>query len=128
MPLETTEIAHLVAAMLTVNEFPVDRAVTLIPAFHRSGLLDPARVAAMPQEDVIRAMSEAGYTRGGFLPIVSFRLYKLLEAVTAGRLDSLRAAATTDDEASFSTTLRAVHGWGPVTAVVAWHLWRRSLK
>lgn len=116
--------ANLVAAMLAVNFYPLDRAYGLMPAFRDRGLLDPAKVSAMDQQDLISAMSAAGYARGGFLPILSYRLYKLLEAVADGKLDGLPAFATANDRASFVAALTAVHGFGPSTAATAWALFR----
>lgn len=72
MALTTGETANLVAALLTVNLYPLHRARALMPAFEARSLLDPAVVACLRQDDLIAAMSDAGYSRGGFLPIVSF--------------------------------------------------------
>jgi len=123
MPLSSDETGTLVAALLTVNLYPLARAHALLPGFRAAGLLDPAAVAAMPQPAVIAAMEAAGYTRGGFLPIVSFRLYALLEAVAAGELDGLRAFVAAGDRAGFVAALGAIKGFGPSTAGAAWELW-----
>jgi hypothetical protein len=122
--LDSAATTNLVAAMLAVNFYPVDRAYRLMPAFRERGLLDPAKVAAMEQEALITAMSAAGYDRGGFLPILSYRLYTLMEALSAGKLDKLPALAASNDEAGFTTSLTAVHGFGPSTAATAWALFR----
>jgi hypothetical protein len=122
MPLSSDHVAHLVTALLAVNQYPLDRAAKLIPAFRAQGLLNPARLAAMEQEAAIKAMTEAGYARGGYLPIVSFRLYKLMEAVAAGQLDELEKAAATGDRQRFDTVLSGIHGFGPATTEAAWSL------
>ena len=124
--LDVAAIKNLVAAMLAVNFYPVDRAYNLMPAFSERGLLDPGRVAAMEQADVIAAMSAAGYARGGFLPILSYRLFTLMEAVAAGKLDALPALVASNDEEKFSAALATVHGFGPRTAATAWQLFRAS--
>lgn len=124
--LEPAAIANLVASLLAVNFYPVDRAHALMPAFGERGLLDPAKVAAMPHADLIAAMTAAGYDRGGFVPILSFRLYSLMEAVATGALDSLVALAQANDEEKFVATLGAVPGFGPRTAATAWQLFRAS--
>lgn len=120
------EPAALVAALLAVNFFPVDRAYGLMPAFHERGLLDPSTVAAMPQADLIEAMNAAGYKRGGFVPILSFRLYKLMDALASGALAPLGALAAAGDKAGFIETLSAVEGFGPRTAETAWELFRAT--
>ncbi|MDP2307744.1 MAG: hypothetical protein Q8P18_17095 [Pseudomonadota bacterium] len=121
--LSPTEAANLVAALLTVNLYPLDRAHALMPAFEARGLLDPATVAALPQEALVASMTEAGYRRGGFLPIVSFRLYALMDAIAAGTLDVLRDHVAKQDRAAFVDVLSGVSGFGPSTAGAAWALW-----
>lgn len=122
--LDSAAAANLVAAMLTVNFYPVDRAYGLMPAFRERGLLDPAKVAAMSHEELISAMNAAGYARGGFLPILSYRLVTLMAAVASGALDALPAQVAVNDEAKFAATLTTVHGFGPSTAATAWALFR----
>ena len=126
MPLPAPAVANLAAAMLAVNFFPLDRAYALMPAFQERGLLDPVRVAAMPQPALIEAMDAAGYRRGGFLPILSFRLYALMEHLGDGRLDALPEAATRGDRAAFDVILGAVPGFGPRTIEAAWSLFTAS--
>jgi endonuclease III-like uncharacterized protein len=123
MSLSEDHVAHLVTALLTVNLYPVDRAAALMPAFKAKGLLDPARVAALPQDQLAEAMKDAGYARGGFLPIVSFRMYPLMEAVAGGQLDELEGAVAARDKDRFAKVLSSVHGFGPRTAETAWMLW-----
>lgn len=123
MALTEPQIAHLVAALLTVNLYPLDRAAALMPAFKERGLLDPARVGMLKQEELAEAMRGAGYARGGFVPIVSFRLYPLMEALAAGQLDGLPAAVEAGDRAQFEALLCAIHGFGPTTSAAAWSLW-----
>ncbi len=122
--LDPAATANLVAAMLAVNFYPVDRAYSLMPAFRDRGLLDPARVAAMSHEDLISAMNAAGYARGGFLPILSYRLVTLMAAIASGALDPLPAHVAANDEAKFAATLAGVHGFGPSTTASAWRLFR----
>lgn len=120
------ETASLVAALLSVNQYPIAMAYALIPAFEERGLLDPARVAAIPHADLIEAMKDAGYTRGGYVPILSFRLYKLMDALASGALAPLAGLAAAGDKARFVETLCAVEGFGPRTAETAWDLFRTA--
>lgn len=124
--LDPASTANLVAALLAVNFYPVDRAYALMPAFAERGLLDPAKVAALPHAELIAAMTAAGYDRGGFVPILSFRLYSLMEAIASGSLDALVALAATGQEAEFVATLEAIPGFGPRTASTALQLFRAS--
>ena len=123
MALSTENIADLVAALLCVNQYPLHRAVALVPALKAAGLLDPATVNALSQDALVAALRAAGYDRGGFVPILAFRMYPLMEALAAGQLDPLADAARSGDKAAFAATLGAVHGYGPRTIDLAWTLW-----
>jgi hypothetical protein len=123
---DSAAIANLVAPLLAVNFYPVDRTYGLMPAFKERGLLDSAKVAAMPHADLIAATTDAGYDRGGFVPILSFRLYSLMEAISSGALDSLQPLSATNNEEKFMLTLGAVQGFGPRTAATAWQLFQAS--
>ena len=126
MPLTPSETGHLVTAMLAVNNYGTDRAAALLPAFQARGLLDAPRAAEMERDALIVAMTDAGYARGGFLPILWYRHQQLMEAITKGALDRLPGLVQADDEAGFKALLASVHGWGPVTSTTAWNLWRAA--
>ena len=80
------------------------------------------RVATTPQPELIAAMADTGYARGGFLPILSFRLDALPEHVGDGRLDGLAEAAATGDPAVVEARLGVVLGFGPRSIASAWML------
>ncbi len=124
MPLSRSEISNLVAALLAVNFYSVERACALMPRFEALGLLDPTTYVTLDQGQVMSRMIEAGYARGGFVPILSFRLYPLMEAISAGGLDVLRELVAADDRAAFTARLSSIHGFGPRTVENAWQLWR----
>lgn len=112
----------LVTALLSVNQYPLAKVEAVMPEFEKSGLLDPARAAAMPQAELIAAFEAAGYRRGGYLPILSFRYAKLMEGVRDGELNDLEPLVARHDKAGFLARLRALHGFGPTTAMIAWQL------
>jgi hypothetical protein len=128
MPLKPSEVAHLVTAMLAVNFYPTDRVANLLPAFQSRGLLDPAVASKMDRDEIMGAMRESGYARGGFLPILWYRHQQLMEAISNGALDILSALVQSGDEAGFKAKLASLHGWGPVTAHTAWILWRSDFE
>lgn len=123
MPLSSIHVEHLVAATLSVNGYSADRAVALMPAFRRAGLLDAAKVAALEGDALIAACEGAGYTRGGFVPIIAYRLLATLKAAADGQLDALPGHVAANRPAEFAAVLRSVHGFGPRTAETAWALW-----
>lgn len=123
MSLSSQQIEHLVVSLLSVNGYTVERAVALMPAFRRAGLLDPAKVAAMDGDTLVATCIEAGYARGGYVPIIGYRIVRLVEAASAGKLDALPAHVKANREADFAAVLATVHGFGPRTAATAWALW-----
>jgi hypothetical protein len=128
MPLSAAQTEALVTAMLTVNGYPVGRAAALMPKFREHSLLNPAELAKLKGERIISAMKEAGYERGGFLPILSFRLCELMEALASTVLDPLASHAANGDEAGFCALLSSIHGFGPRTSEIAWVLWTTPAK
>lgn len=73
-------LEKLLAALLSVNGYQVDRALRLMPALREAGILAPDHesVANLPQGDMIKALVDAGYNRGGYLPIMSCRVSKFM--------------------------------------------------
>lgn len=127
MATEPAQISFLVSALLAVNFYTVDRAYSLMPAFGERGLLDPKRVAAMSHDELNAAMVAAGYNRGGFVPILSYRLAALMDAVAGGSLATLGGLAIAGKKEAFIATLSAVEGFGPRTAETAWELFRDAV-
>lgn len=126
MPLDSDEVGQLVVALLCMNNYLVDRAAGLVPAMRERGLLDPVRVAATSQEAAIGELSAAGYARGGYLPIITFRLFALIEDLGSGKLDALPSIVAAGKKDEFISALAGVHGFGPRTAETAWLLWPTS--
>lgn len=123
MALSAPQVEHLVAAMLSVNGYAVERAVALMPAFRAEGLLSYKRVAALDAVALARALEAGGYTRGGFVPIMAYRLLTLLQAAESGDLDGCNGHAAAGDRDGFCRVLARVHGFGPRTSATAWALW-----
>lgn len=122
MPLTDDQIADIVTAMLTVNQFPLERAAALMPKFRQHGLLSPKAVLEMDQKTIIQRMSDGGYSRGGFLPILSFRLVHLMQAISKGTLNDLAGHISSGNKEAFVESLTAIHGFGPTIAGRAWLL------
>lgn len=122
MSVNDSLLEKLLAALLSVNGYPVDRALGLMPSLRMAGVLSPATVGDIPQDEMVKALNEAGYGRGGYLPIMSYRVYKLMEAVADGKLDDLEGYVADGDKGAFGQVLSSVHGFGPSTIETAWSL------
>lgn len=122
-PIAPETLDAIVAAMLTVNQYPVDRAVGLVPSLRAVRLLDAPVVNAMTWDELVQALRTAGYDRGGFVPIVGARLAELMLAAERGDLGPLQDAVSAKDRAAFCAGLSAIKGFGPkVSETAAWLL------
>lgn len=126
MALAEAEVADLITAILAVNQYPLERAAAHMPAFKDRGLLDPGRVIAMKYDDLVQAINDAGYQRGGFVRVIARRLYPIMEAIRSGKLDHVAAAARAGNKSAFISALSSTYGFGPRTAATAWMLWTGS--
>ncbi len=114
-----------VAAILAVNQYPLQKAQDLLPALQQRGLLSPSRVGAMSLEAVISGLVDAGYDRGKLTWMFAERLQALMGAFDAGRIDPLADALAQRDREAGMRTLIAVKGIGPQVARTAWELLTR---
>ncbi len=82
----------------------------------------PSAVARMDVAELGNALKAAGYDRGGITYIIAPRVLNLMEAIQAGKLDSVPGSLAEGDQEAFSDTLCKVKGFGPKAALVAWQL------
>ena len=109
----------VVAAVLAVNRYPLEKAWELLPPLRKAGLTRPEKVIGTDIGVLTVALAKAGYNRGLLTEMMAGRLQALMAAVQAGTLDRLDAlvAAAKRDEAVAS--LREVRGIGPQVAANA---------
>ncbi len=126
MGLEVTlsgeQVADLLVAALAVNSYPLAQARALLPALREQGLVDPAAVAALRNEEIVERLDRAGYRRGQVNFIVGPRLHELMQAIHQGALADLPALVSAGDDAAALQLLRTVPGVGPKVAAHAWQL------
>lgn len=72
----------LVMAMLSVNNYPLTKVITLFDALKDNGLLDPRNLACWHREEITRRLAAAGYDRG-----------TVMTAIFTDRLSSLGGLA-----------------------------------
>lgn len=123
--MERVRKAHLeciVASLLAVNAFRLEKAQALLPALDRNGLLSPAGVQQMRLAEVIARLVDSGYDRGKLTWLFAERLKDLMDAILAGRLDGLAEALLRGDDARGTQLLDDVRGIGAHVASTAWVL------
>ena len=109
----------LVAAILAVNSYPVEKVVALLPNLRKAGLTSPSEVARMDYNELIPKLVKAGYDRGQLVSIISPRLKALMVAIEADTLSGLERALAEHDSRLVQDLLCQIPGIGPVVAKVA---------
>jgi len=122
MPLPDKQIEAIVASVLAVNQYPLEKVWDQLPALREAGLTDPARVAAADIGDIVVRLAEAGHYRGGLAGMMAERLQSAMRAVAEGRLDELPSAVARKDREAAIALLCTVKGIGPRVAGTAWQL------
>jgi endonuclease III-like uncharacterized protein len=122
MAMRPQQIECLVAALLAVNQFPVDKVRGLLPRMRESGLTSPARVAKMDMAEAIEALVGAGYDRKKLNWLFAERLKALMDAIETGKLSGLDASIAAADKDRAALLLRKVRGIGPTVVNNAWML------
>lgn len=122
MKLSNNELEAVVAAILAVNRYPIEKAWDLLPKLREAGLTVPDMVV---DEDIGRLtvrLASAGYDRGMLTSMLADRLQGLMRAVQQGQLDGLAAASARKDKKAAVEILCRVKGVGPQVAESAWLL------
>ncbi len=122
MAVSPAQVECLLAALLAVNNFPLEKTWALLPRLRAAGLTDPARVAAMDMPATIEVLTRAGYDRKNLTWLFAERVKALMDAVHAGKLEGLDAAISAKDNVKASALLSEVRGVGPTVIKNAWAL------
>lgn len=112
----------LVASLLAVNAYPVDKVWAALPAMREAGLLDPAQTVGRDLGEVTVRLAQAGYDRGMLTSLLAGRLQDLLAAVQLGKLDTIAQLVAAGRRSETEALLQTVKGIGPRVANVAWQL------
>jgi hypothetical protein len=115
-------VESLLAALLAVNRYPLEKAWKLLPHLREEGLTSPVSVAAEDLGQLTVRLARAGYDRGLVTGILAQRVQHLMVAITAGRLDELPAAVQRNDAKATQRMLCEISGIGPQVAHSAWLL------
>ena len=124
MKITQDQLDCIIAALLAVNAYGLDKTYALLPAFREAGLTNPQRLTKMNIAQVTKRLAQAGYDRGLLTEMMAGRFINLLRAAEAGELDALPALIAKGDKLQATQLLCTVKGIGPKVAVDAWILFR----
>ena len=124
MSIPDDHIEAILASILAVNAYGLEKAYGLLPAFRAAGLTNPTIVVRQNAGDLMMGLAHAGYDRGLLTEMMAGRLANLMSAVVDGRLDELGKLVANSDRNSAISLLCSVKGIGPKVASDAWMLMR----
>lgn len=122
MLLQPDHLESIMASVLAVNAYGLEKAYALLPAFRKAGLTDPKWVAKASLEDIMARLHEAGYHRGMLAEMMAGRLLDLMKAVAEGKLDALNDLVARRDQEGATSLLCTIRGIGPKVAADVWML------
>lgn len=122
MSLAPPQIECLLMALLSVNNYPLEKAWGLLPRMRELGLTEPARAAAMDMATTIAALTGAGYDRKNLTWMFAERVKALMAAIHDGELAGLDEAIAAKDKVRATELLDRVRGVGPTVIQNAWTL------
>ena len=121
MPLPDEQIEALVASILAVNSYGLDKAYAILPALREAGLTNPPQTAIKDIGELTVALGNAGYCRGWLTGMMAERLASLMAAIE-GKLDDLGSFVDSNNKTSAINLLCTIKGIGSKVANDAWML------
>lgn len=104
--------ANLVIAMLSVNQYPVEKTWTIFDQLKANGLFDPLNFGKWNYVELYNRLNDSNYNRGKMMPIFIERLLSLSNLLGDVKKNENILATGTKDEVS--ELLKKVKGVGPV--------------
>ena len=106
--------ADLVVALLSVNNYPLEKTFGLLDPLRENRLCDPAFLGSCDAAEIARRLNAAGYRRGAtMLAIFTDRLASLGLLATTQSIESSTRILTTGSRDAVSSLLAPVKGIGP---------------
>lgn len=124
MLLKPDHLEAIIASVLAVNAYGLEKAYALLPGFRKNGLTDPKAVSIASIEDIMARLHEAGYHRGMLAEMMAGRVINLMKAVAEGKLDALNDLAARGNQEEAEALLCTIKGIGPKVAADVWMLVR----
>lgn len=122
MAISQDSVDAILVSLLAVQNYPLDRAWSLLPGLEKAELTNPFRVAQADVGNLVAKLTGAGYERGYLNGIMAPRVQNLMKAVVAGELDAFDALSKAGHRQAALELLCKVKGIGPKVANNAWLL------
>jgi 3-methyladenine DNA glycosylase/8-oxoguanine DNA glycosylase len=103
---------ELVLAMLSVNNFPLSKTLTLWEGLRKNGLFNPHNYLSWSEDEIARGLVAAGYDRGEVLTHMFVMRLASLKRLCAD-IDSTENILTQGNQPEIASLLAQVKGVGP---------------
>jgi hypothetical protein len=104
----------LIVAMLSVNNYPLEKTWKIRAGLEKEGLFDPKTLASLSLENLFERLRRAGYDRGEFLTdLLAARLQSAGEFLVAYGIDNATRALSHGSAEDVQAMLKKVRGIGP---------------
>lgn len=114
---------NLLVALLSVNQWSVEKVYGLVDRFRNAGLFDFDSVACLDDAELTRRLGTAGYNRGTVLtPMMASRVRSVARILKGGTVRKLAEFIESGDTESAEDILRLIHGVGPYVLRNFWLL------
>ena len=112
-------IESLVVAVLSVNNYRLEKTWALLPRFRVARVTDPKFVVTQDLASLTVLLSSSGYDRGTLTGLFAERIKDLMTAIESGELDELTGALQSHDDKRTEEILCKVRGVGKRVAANA---------
>lgn len=110
----TNPWADLVIAILSVNNYPLEKTFALFESLDKNGLFDPRCLAELSAADIARRLGAAGYSRGDTMTaIFTERLLSVGRLTGEKTIEECTRVLSTGSREEVTSLLRGVKGVGP---------------
>ena len=107
--------SDLVVSMLSVNQFPLERAYALLPGLQSEKLTDPAELSKRTPPEIYAKLIAAGYNRGEFMTyLFAERLVSLGTFVQSAGIANCETVMKGHDARALEKLLLPINGIGKV--------------
>jgi hypothetical protein len=106
--------SDLVVAMLSVNNYPLEKAYVHVQGLKSAGLCSPENLSRLGEDDVVKRLEEAGCNRGAFMTrLFARRLWSLGAAVSTIGIARFTRIIAGNQRTEISNLLLPIYGIGP---------------
>jgi hypothetical protein len=108
-------IRDFIIALLSVNNYPLERTYDLRDRLQLFGLTDIVSLAEQTEDQIAELLRQAGYDRGEFLnSLMASRLSSVAKVISAAGRETATHVLHSGESTDITTMLQGAKGVGPI--------------